>query len=42
MTASEVPQWLRTVNEKRLARDNAIQNYLDSHKTRCEVPFAPE
>lgn len=43
MTASEVPQWLHTVNEKRFAREKAIQNYLDTHKTRFEVPtFAHE
>ncbi|KAF3046345.1 hypothetical protein E8E12_003243 [Didymella heteroderae] len=37
MTASEAPQWLQTVNEKRLARDKAIHKFLDAHKTRFEV-----
>jgi hypothetical protein len=37
MTTSEVPQWLQTVNEKRLARENAIRKFLDVHKTRFEV-----
>jgi hypothetical protein len=41
MTASEVPQWLQTANRKRLARENAIVNFLGSHKTRLEVDFAP-
>jgi len=42
MTASGVPQWLQTVNEKRLARDKAIHRSLDAHKTRFEVLTAPE
>lgn len=42
MTATEVPQWLQTVHKKRLARDNAIQRFLDTHGSRSEVPFAPE
>ena len=42
MTAAEVPPWLQTVNEKRLARESAIQSFLDSHETRSAVPFAPE
>ena len=43
MTAPGVPQWLQTVNEKRLAREKAIQSYLDTHKNRFEVPaYAPE
>ncbi|KAJ4404412.1 hypothetical protein N0V91_005933 [Didymella pomorum] len=37
MTASEAPQWLQTVNEKRLARDKAIHKFLDAHKTRFET-----
>lgn len=41
MTASEVPQWLQTVNEKRLARERAIDKFLDAHETRLEVLFLP-
>lgn len=41
MTASQVPQWLQTVNEKRLAREKAIHKFLDTHKTRFEVLVAP-
>lgn len=37
MTASEVPQWLQTVNKKRLARDKAIHKFLDAHRTRFET-----
>jgi outer membrane receptor for ferric coprogen and ferric-rhodotorulic acid len=37
MTASEVPQWLQTVNEKRLARENAIHTFHDTHKTQSGV-----
>ncbi|KAJ4382601.1 hypothetical protein N0V86_001823 [Didymella sp. IMI 355093] len=36
MTTSEVPQWLQTVNEKRLVREKAIREFLDVHKTRFE------
>lgn len=42
MTASEVPRWLQTVNEKRLARDKAIHKFLDAHKIRSEVLMTPE
>ncbi|KAF2622035.1 hypothetical protein BU25DRAFT_415559 [Macroventuria anomochaeta] len=37
MTASEVPQWLQTVNEKRLIREKAIHNFLGADKTRFEI-----
>ncbi|XPS70931.1 Amidase [Ascochyta lentis] len=37
MTMSEVPQWLQTVHAKRLVRENAINSYLDSSRTRPEI-----
>ncbi|KAJ4986030.1 amidase [Stagonosporopsis vannaccii] len=37
MTASEVPQWLQTVNEKRLAREKAINRFLETHEARFQL-----
>ncbi|OSS49706.1 hypothetical protein B5807_05879 [Epicoccum nigrum] len=37
MAASGAPQWLQTVNKKHLARENAINSFLETHKTRLEV-----
>jgi hypothetical protein len=39
MAASGAPQWLQTVNKKHLARENAINSFLETHKTRLEVLF---
>lgn len=40
MAAHEMPQWLRIVNEKRNARENAIQSFLDSRRAQFEVVSA--
>jgi len=37
MAASGAPQWLQTVNKKHLARENAINSFLETHKTRLEA-----
>lgn len=39
MAASGAPQWLQTVDKKHIARENAINSFLETHKTRLEVLF---
>lgn len=41
MATSEMPQWMETVNKKRLIRERAINKFLDTHKTRFEVCLVP-